>query len=174
MTVETHTADPGGGAPPPPIGSRAEFVAALHWALQTSVALRARRIVWVDRNFAEWPLDDAELHDTLAAWLRLPQRRLVLLAGQYDELPSRHPRFTAWRRLWAHAIETWSPSDVLAADDLPTLALDDSAVCVHLVDMLHWRGRAVLDAREARRWRDRIDALLQHSSPAFPANALGL
>ena len=170
MTAEMPTPAP---TPPPLIGSRADFTAALHWALQSSVMQRARRIVWVDADFAEWPLDDPAWHDQLAAWLRLPQRRLVLLAGNYDEFPRRHPRFTAWRRLWSHAIEAWSPDDA-AADSLPTLALDDIAVCVQLIDALQWRGRATFDPRTSRPWCNRVDAVLQHSSLAFPASSLGL
>lgn len=160
-------------APPSPIGSRAEFSHALHWALRTSVTQRARRIVWVDPDFAEWPLDEPEWLELLSGWLRLPQRRLVMLASSYGEVPLRHPRFTAWRRLWSHAIEPWSPDENSTAA-LPTLALDDVAVCVQLIDAQHWRGRATFDVRTSRPWCDRIDAVLQHSSPAFPVHALGL
>lgn len=159
---------------PPPIGSRSEFAAAVRWALRTSVARGARRIVWVDRDFAEWPLNEPELHAELTDWLRLPQRRLVLLAAGYAELPRRHPRFVAWRRLWSHAVEPWSPADGSTASALPTLALDDGAVCVHLIDTLHWRGRAVVDSRAALLWREQIDAVLQRCESAFPVNALGL
>jgi hypothetical protein len=167
------TDDTPASPPPPPFSSRTEFTAALHWALRTSVAQQARRIVWVDADFAEWPLDDPVWHELLAGWLRLPQRRLVLLAATYDHMPRRHPRFTAWRRLWSHAIETWSPDDG-ATDTLPTLAIDDVAVCVHLIDALQWRGRASFNPRTARPWCDRVDVVLQHSSPAFPASELGL
>jgi hypothetical protein len=168
-----NEAAPQGDVDPPQIASRLEFSQAVHWAVHASTQRRARRIVWVDADFADWPLDDAALHETLSAWLRLPQRRLVLLAARYDEVPRRHPRFTAWRRLWSHAVEAWSPAEG-EARDLPTLALDDGAVVVHLVDSVHWRGRASLDERAARVWRDQIDAVLQRSEPAFAPSALGL
>jgi hypothetical protein len=47
-------------------------------------------------------------------------------------------------------------------------------VAVQLIDRVHWRGRAETDARAARLWRERIDAVLQRSEISFAANALGL
>jgi hypothetical protein len=157
----------------PAIGSRSEFQAALRWGFDTAIAAGARRIVLADASFADWPLDDPALHAQLTAWLRLPQRRLLLLAAHYDAVPRRHPRFVAWRALWAHAIEARAPAED-EAGDLPTLLVDDGATSVHLRDALRWRGRAEHDPRTAHQWRERIDALLQRSEPAFPVNALGL
>ncbi len=158
---------------PPPIGSRAEYRAALRWGFTQAIAGGARQIVAVDRDFAEWPFEDPDLQAELAAWLRLPDRRLVLLATSYDEVVRRHPRFVAWRALWAHAIRAGSPpaSDAV---ELPGLLVDDRDLSVHLIDPVHWRGRAALDARTAQAWRDRIDALLQRSETAFAVNQLGL
>lgn len=157
---------------PPRITSRVEFGAAVRWGLETAIARGARRVWCTDPHFADWPLDEPALLDPLTVWLRLPQRRLVLLAEDYDELPRRHPRFVAWRRSWTHAIDTWSPSE--APTELPTLLVDDGPVVVMLADRVHWRGRAALDPREARLCRERTDAVLQRSEPAFPANQLGL
>jgi hypothetical protein len=158
---------------PPGIDSRAGFVAALHWGFEQASAAGARRIVCVDPDFAEWPFDDTGLQAQLTAWLKLPGRRLVLLARRYDELPRVQPRFVAWRRLWSHAIEAWSPQDGDTVE-LPTLLFDDQRVAVQLIDRVHWRGRAETDARAARLWRERIDAVLQRSEISFAANALGL
>jgi hypothetical protein len=157
----------------PPITTRGEFVAALGWGFEQAIARGARRISCVDRDFADWPLDDVALHARLTTWLRLPQRRLVLLAAQYTEIPRRHPRFVTWRSLWSHSIEAWSPQEGSAVE-LPTLLVDDGALSVHLIDPVHWRGRAELDPRGARLWRDQLDALLQRSEPAFAVNQLGL
>lgn len=159
--------------PPPPITSRSEFVAALLWGFEQAIAGGARRIVCVDPDFANWPLDAPALHAQLTGWLRLPQRRLVLLAARYDAVPRLHPRFVAWRAPWAHTIEAWAPQDG-EAPELPTLLLDDRQLSVQLHDAVHWRGRAELDARQARLRRDEVDALLQRSEAAFPVNSLGL
>lgn len=158
---------------PPKIDSRAAFAAAVRWGFDTAVARGARRIVCVDRDFAEWPLDEPALLDRLTAWLRLPKRRLVLLADRYDEMPRRHARFVRWRADWAHAIDAFSPPAEDAAD-LPTLLVDDGPVSVQLLDAVHWRGRCEVDPRHAQLWRENVDAVLQRSEPAFPVSHLGL
>jgi hypothetical protein len=158
---------------PPKIDSRAAFAAAVRWGFDAAAARSARRIVCVDRDFAEWPLDEPALLDTLTAWLRLPKRRLVLLADRYDEMPRRHARFVRWRADWAHAIDAFSPPTDDGAD-LPTLLVDDGPISVQLLDAVHWRGRCELDARHAQLWRESLDAVLQRSDPAFPVSHLGL
>lgn len=157
---------------PPAIGSRAEFQAALVWGLNHAMANGARRIWCVDRSFTDWPLDDSRWLAPLGAWLKLPQRQLVLLAESYEPVQRQHPRFVAWRRNWAHTVMAWSPQEGLPP--LPTLLLDDGCLSVQLADGAHWRGRAQLDASAAGQWRIEIDAFLQRSEAAFPVNSLGL
>lgn len=157
----------------PRIDSRAAFAAALLWGCAQACARDARRIVCVAPDFADWPLGDAALLERLTAWLQRPQRQLVLLAAGYDELARCHPRFVAWRRAWAHAAPAWQAPDDLCAT-LPTLLLDDGPLLVRLVERMHWRGHALLDARESRPYRDEIDAVLQRSTPAFAITTLGL
>lgn len=157
----------------PKIDSRVGFDAALRWAFAAAFAREARRIVCVDADFADWSLGEAALIDGLTKWIRLPQRRLVLLAAHYDEMPRRHPRFVSWRVDWAHAVDAWSPAEGLAIE-LPTLLLDDDDLVLRVADHVHWRGRAEFDRRDARAWREEIDAVLQRSEAAFPAYRLGL
>jgi len=157
----------------PTIDSRAGFVDALRWGFRAAIEQRARRIVCVDGDFALWPLEDPQLLQDLTDWLRTPQRRLLLLARSYDELPRRSPRFNGWRASWSHAIEAWVAPAELAAD-LPTLLVSDTAVGVQLLDSVNWRGRAGADARTARQWLQEIDAILQRSERGWPVNTLGL
>jgi hypothetical protein len=156
-----------------PIESRADFVAAVHDTVSLALARATRRMVWVDADFAEWPLDDPALLQALTDWVRLPQRQLVLLAAGYDDLRRRRARFTAWVRLWSHAVISCSPSQDDVAE-LPCVLLAEGAGLVHLLDPVHWRGWASSDAVQQREWRDRIDAFLQRSTPAFPVTTLGL
>lgn len=159
--------------PPPTIDTRESFVAALRWGFESAAADGARCITCVDSSFEHWPLDDPGLLDGLTAWARLPQRRLVLLAAHYSEVPQRQPRFTAWRRDWAHTVTALqSPAEFAA--DLPTLLLDDRRLSVHLVDALNWRGRAAVDARTWLRWQEKVDVVLQRSEAAFVVTTLGL
>jgi len=161
------------GAAPPVIDTRAAWQAAVAWGLGTAVARGARRITCVDPGFEHWPLDDPALLQGLTAWLRLPQRRLVLLARNYDTVPRRFPRFTAWRRDFTHAVEAWQAPQELS-QDLPSVLVDDGAVSLQLIDDVHWRGRAAVDPRAATLWRERIDVVLQRSAPGFDASTLGL
>ena len=153
--------------------SQADVADAARWAVNHALASRARRLTWLDPDFTIWPLGDPDLLDTMTAWLRLPQRRLVLVAYGYAQVERQHTRFVTWRRHWAHAVETWSPSE--GTDfKLPSLLFDDAKVCVQVFDSTHWRGRLSLDERAVRQWHDETDALLQRCEAAFPVRHLGL
>lgn len=158
---------------PTAIRSRAEFERALGCAMSQVLARRGRRMVWIDPDFDGWPLDQPALLEPLAQWLRLPQRRLVLMAHHFGTLERRHPRFVAWRRDWVHAVEAWTPSEGVEVR-LPTLLIDDDHLCLQMFDTERWRGRLASDEHAVRQWTDEIDALLQRCEPAFPAHHLGL
>ena len=153
--------------------SQADFDQALLWAVDHAARERSRRLTWLDADFASWPLDNPALLQALDVWLRLPQRRLVLLALDFAPLQRLHPRFVAWRRPWSHAIDAWSPSDGVDVH-MPTLVLDDQRLCLKVFDKTHWRGRLSQDERAVRQWHDEIDAILQRCEAAFPAHSLGL
>jgi len=157
----------------PLIDSREAFALAVRWGFETAMAHDARCITCVDPTFELWPLDDVALLSSLTAWVRLPQRRMVMLAARFDEVPRRQPRFTAWRRDWAHAIQALQAPEEFAAE-LPTVLLDDRSVSVHLMDPLHGRGRAGVDVRARLLLQERIDVVLQRSEPAFAVDTLGL
>lgn len=161
------------GEAAPVIDSREAWQAAVAWGLDAAMARGARQITCVDPGFEHWPFDDPALLQRLTAWLRLPLRRLVLLARHYDEVPRRFPRFTARRREFAHAIEAWQ-APLELSQDLPSLLIDDGAVSVQLIDDVHWRGRAAVDQRAATLWREQIDVVLQRSEAAFAVTTLGL
>lgn len=155
------------------IDSRADFVGALHRTLAAALQAQSRRMLWVDPDFGDWPLDDEQLLQSLAAWLRQPQRELVLLATQFDDLGRCHARFVSWHRPWSHAVAARCPAAEDAAE-LPSLLLADDVGLVQLTDKPHWRGRACDDRAEMRQWRDQLDACVQRSSPALPATTIGL
>jgi hypothetical protein len=155
------------------IASAADFRAAVHAALAAAAERQARTLWLVDPHFADWPLDDPALLDALGAFVRRPGRRVVMVAESFDRIARQHPRFTAWRGTWAPAVDAREPSEPVG-DGLPTLLLDDGPVVLELHDREHWRGRAQRDAPTAALVRDRIDAWLQRSVPAWPVRPLGL
>ncbi len=159
---------------PPAIEGPEDFAPAVRWAVTAAIADGARTLTAVDLAFGEnWPWNDAELLSALAGWLRLPQRRLVLLAAGYDEVPRLHPRFVQWRRDWAHAITPFVAPEELTGM-LPTALLDDRRLSVVRLDPVQGRGRVSLEPRTRLHWHDKVDAVLQRSSPGFPVTTLGL
>lgn len=160
-------------SPPPRIDSLESFTEGLRWGLNAAIADGTRTLFCVSPSFEFWPLDEVPVLQALTDWLRLPQRRLVMLAASYDEVPRRQPRFTGWRRDWVHAMQTLQCPQEFAAE-LPTLLIDDRRTCVHLIDPVHGRGRAERDARSRLLWQERIDVVLQRSAPAFAVTTLGL
>ncbi len=165
--------DTGNDSTPPVIDSLAGWQAALRWGMATAAAQGARTITCADPDFDSWPLDDAALLQGLAAFLRLPGRRLILLAASFDTVPRRLPRFATWRRDWAHAMQTLLIPQELALET-PHVLLDDRQLCVHLIDPVHWTGRAQLDGRARWLWQEKVDVVLQRSEPGFPVTTLGL
>lgn len=161
----------------PRIDSRESFLAALRWGFEQAQAQDARRIVCADQAWADWPVfDEPALLRALAAWLRRPQRRLVLLARSYEDLERRCPRFNTWRADWMHAIEAWQAPEELVPE-LPTLLVSEGGrtdLSVHLIDAQQWRGRAALEVRRARRWCEELDAVLQRSERTWAVRPLGL
>ncbi|MEO7851561.1 MAG: hypothetical protein ABIR94_04785 [Rubrivivax sp.] len=177
MNADTGDGQAADSTPPPTttgvIASRHEFVNAVHAAVADALTQGSRQMLWVDRDFADWPLDDVALLDTLTQWLRLPQRRLQLLAEQFDDLSRRSSRFVAWYRWRSHAVQAHSASEADAAG-LPCLLLTEGAGLVQLLDKPHWRGRISTDASDIRQWRDRLVPAWQQSQPSFPPTTLGL
>ena len=155
------------------IDSRPSFHDAVLWALRAADAREARSLWLADFDFAEWPLDDGSVIDVLGAWLRRPQRRLVLLAESFDAMSRLHPRFCAWRPDWSHVVDARTPSDKTGVD-LPSVLVDDGPLSLQVQDKVRWRGSAARDARAARVRRDQIDAYLQQSEAAWPVTTLGL
>jgi hypothetical protein len=174
---EMPQAEPGKDDGAPHISSRESFVAALRWGLDTAWAQGARRIICADPDWADWPLwNDPSVLQALAAWLRRPQRQLVLLARHYEQLERRCPRFNTWRADWMHAIQAWQPPEDLTPE-LPTVLVSEGgekAVSVQLIDAQHWRGRAEVGARRARLWCEELDVVLQRSERTWAVRPLGL
>lgn len=163
----------GAAMPAREIRGTADLADAVQATLAAAIARGARTLMWTDRDFSGWPLDDPTLIDTLASWLRQPMRRLQLLACDYDALARAHPRFAAWRVDWLHAIESRVP-DAGDRATLPTLLLDDGPVLLELLERDPPHGRAAHDAQAAWRARDRIGPVWQRAEAAWPARPLGL
>lgn len=153
------------------IDGRSAFTAAVRRALSQAASERARELCLVDPDFEAWPLEDPQVLSALTAWARLPKRQLLVIAGRFDDLPRRCPRFTEWRRNWAHVLECRATE--VEASQIPTLLLA-GAHSLQLADRLQWRGHWLADDSEISAWREVVDVLMQRSEADFPANRLGL
>jgi hypothetical protein len=155
-----------------PITSRAEFRDAIRSSFALAAQVGAREIAIVDPNFADWPLDDRSVIDSLDGWID-SSRNLTMFADSFDEIARRHSRFVAWRRQWAHVVRCRSDPE-LEAEQVPTLLLAPGVTCVRLLDRVRHRGTASNRAIDMTECRETLDALLQRSVEAFPVTPLGL
>lgn len=155
-----------------PIRSRAEFHAALRSAFAEAAAAGAREIWLCDADFADWPLGERAVIESLTQWAA-SRRRLTLLAQHFDTVVRLHARWIFWRRQWSHIVQCRSNAELEAAQ-LPTLLLAPGVVSVELFDPVHHRGRVSHEAADGLRCRERIDAVLQRSAEAFPVTTTGL
>ena len=153
------------------IDGRSAFNDAVREAFVQALHRSERELCLCDVDFEPWPLDDPGVLAALSAWARLPQRRLVIVASNFDALPRRFARFTEWRRTWAHVVQA-HVTDV-EPSQVPTLLLA-GALSLALSDRLRWRGHRLDGDKEVADWREVLDVLLQRSEPGFGANTLGL
>lgn len=152
--------------------THAGFVQALHALVQGAVEQRARRLVFVDPSFEDWPLESVELLAALTAFVRLPGRQVLLFGRSFETLRRTRPRLVAWRRTWSHAVPAARPADPEVA--LPTLALADHALALTLREPGIWRGALRAGGPEVVRLARETDVWTQRSVPDFPVQVVGL
>jgi len=155
-----------------PIGSRGEFLAAVRSSFALAAEAGARELVIVDPTFADWPLNDRTVVESLATWID-SGRRLTAFAHSFDALPRSHPRFVDWRRQWAHVVHCRTDTE-LEPDQVPTLLLAPGLTCVRLLDRVRHRGTVSNRPVDLNECSEAVDALLQRSIEAFPPTTLGL
>ncbi len=153
--------------------TRAGYHQALQAALQQALDERAREMWWMDRDFAEWPLSSDDWIHTLAQWLKLPGRRITLLAADFGVIERVHGRFVRWRRDWSHCVHGRRPLEMEAAS-MRSVYADDAGTAVALHDPARFAGWADHRGTECAEMRRYIDAVLQRSEEAFPSLVLGV
>lgn len=130
-----------------------------------------REIILCDASFADWPLGERSVAQSLQDWSRTG-RRVTLLAKRYDEVVRRHARFVAWRGTWSHIIEARACA---AADplELPS-AIWSPGWVMHRLDPERCNGFSGAEPERRLALREQLQEWLGRSSPAFPATTLGL
>ena len=130
-----------------------------------------REMIWCDSTFADWPLGERAVTDCLNEWSR-SGRKLTVLAGNYNEIVRKHSRFVTWRQRWAHIVDCRSNSAIAESDLLS--ALWSPVWVFQRVDLLRSTGFSGSGADRRVALKERLDASLKLSSPAFGATTLGL
>ena len=154
------------------IDGQVDFHAAILGMLREAAEAEVAHIWCCDRDFAHWSLGERAFVDLLAAWIG-PRRQLTLIAGDFAGLAQQAPRFIAWRREWAHAVECLiaHPDD---APHLPSLLLLPKRAQLRLSDVERHRGRVSRDAVDLSAGAELIDAVVQRVVGHFGPTTLGL
>lgn len=130
-----------------------------------------REIILCDASFADWPLGERAVAQSLQDWSRTG-RRVTLLAKRYDEVVRRHARFVAWRGTWSHIIEARACASADALE-LPSAIWSPGWVMQRL-DLERCNGYSGSEPERRLALRESLQEWLGRSSPAFPATTLGL
>lgn len=130
-----------------------------------------REIILSDPDFADWPLGEGAVADSLNAW-SASGRRCILLARRWDEVVRRHARFVGWRGRWTHIIDARA---CRAADslELPSAIWSPGWVMQRL-DPERCNGFSGTEPERRLMLREELQEWLRQSSPSFPSNTLGL
>jgi len=154
------------------ITSRGEFHTALRLAFAEAAAVGCRELWLCDKDFADWPLGERAIVESLSVWAG-SHRRLTLIAHTFDEVARRHARWNEWRRQWSHIVHCRSNAD-LEAGQMPSVLLASDLLSIRLVDSVHYRGRYSHAVADGIHCREMIDAVLQRSEEAYPVTTTGL
>ena len=130
-----------------------------------------RNIIICDSSFADWPLGERAVIQSLNDWSS-SGRRLTMLATNYNEVIRRHARFVSWRRTWAHVVECRANAS-MSSDDMPS-ALWSPVWAFQRLDVTRSIGVSGSEVVRRVTLKERLDTCLKLSSPAFAATTLGL
>jgi hypothetical protein len=130
-------------------------------------------LILSDLDFSDWPLGERAVVQALSDWaLAGSQRKVILLAANYDEVVRRHALFVKWRVQWAHKIECrrWREGDPL---EVPSL-LWTQPWAMRREDLDRCTGQASCNPRWRVALREQIEQWLRRSTLGFPASVPGL
>lgn len=168
------TGDPGARAAPLPAGRFAgptAFAQLIRDFFAHAADAGWREIIVSDASFADWPLGERAVAQSLQDWARAG-RRFTMLAQRYDEISGRHARFVTWRRTWAHLVDCRrsAQADALA---LPS-AIWTPVWAMRRLDLERSTGVCGSEPERRLQIRELLEEWLRQSAPGLPASTLGL
>lgn len=171
MTTELETTNSPGALPEGRFSGPTEFSALIRQSLAAAAEQGWREIILCDSTFEDWPLGERAVAQSLNDWSR-SGRKLTMLAKNYNEVVRRHSRFVTWRQTWAHIVECRANA-AISFDDMPS-ALWSPVWVFQRLDLARSTGVSGSGADRRVALKERLDACLKLSSPAFAATTLGL
>ena len=150
---------------------RKDFQQLVRDALACAAREGWREIILSDPDFADWPLGERAVSESLRAW-SAAGRRCTLLACRYDEVAVRHARFVTWRRAWSHIIEARAcvSADML---EFPS-AIWSPGWAMQRLDPERSNGYSGTEPERRLLLKENLQEWLGKSGPAFAATTLGL
>ena len=152
--------------------SRSGFHDAIREAFASLSASACTEVLIADTDFADWPLGEISVIESLTAWVG-PQRKLTVYAQNFDEVVRHHPRWVVWRRQFAHVVSC-REVEPLEQGRMPTVFCARGAITVRLFDVGRHRGTQSTLVADAVSAREQIDVISQRSAEGFAATTLGL
>lgn len=154
------------------INSRRGFHAVVREAFASLSASASAEVVICDIDFADWPLGEMGVIDSLMQWVA-PNRKLTVYAQNFDGVLRRHPRWVTWRRQFAHTVNC-RMVEPLEQGRMPSLFTARGGTTIRLFDSIRYRGTVSTSVADAVLVREQIDVISQRSTPSFAATTLGL
>lgn len=154
-----------------PFSGRLDFTALIRQSFVLAAAEGWREIIISDPDFADWPLGERAVIDSLNSWAG-GGRKLIMLANKYTEVQRHHARFVSWRQTWGHLLDC--RASTAGASNLMPSALWSAGWMFERVDRDLCVGVAGSDVNRRVALREDLNARLIKSSPAFSSMTLGL
>jgi len=157
-----------------PVGrlqGRQAFVDLVRQALACAARERWEHIVLSDPDFADWPLGERAVVDSLQAWAGRG-RHIRFLARDFARLREAHPRLVQWRTTWSHLVEAHACRE-MSGGDVPS-AIWSPAWTMERLDIDRCTLVASVEPERRLQLHERLQACWQQGSPSFPATTLGL
>lgn len=148
-----------------------EFAARVRDALAQAAVRGWTEIVLSDPDFADWPLGERAVVESLQAWAA-SGRSLRLIAAHYRVFEREHARFVQWRRQWDHIVQCRACAGA-GAPEVPS-ALWTPRWFLHRIDPLRSRGLSGPGAAARVALRHTLDECFQQGRVAFAASVTGL
>ena len=148
-----------------------EFAEAVRQGIDLAGLEGWSQMVWVDVDFADWPLREKAVIESLQRWVK-PGRRLTMIAKRYNQVTLLHPRFVQWRVTWGHLLDCRVVKH-LDDSEMPS-ALLGPAWFLHRRDAERSVGVWSREPRSKLNLKESVDECFRQSSPGFPASVLGL